>query len=315
MNDVAPEGYPQTDPSLAGPMPPLPQSDGTDSTVAASQSHLRIAWRRFRHHRAAMAGLVLFSLLALAALFAPLLTHYGPNQQDLFDQLGAPNGSHLMGTDSLGQDVWSRMLYGGRVSLSIGILSALLSVVIGVVVGAVAGFYGKWVDAVLMRVVDLLLAFPAIFLLLILFSIVQASAVSVILFLGLFGWLYLARIIRGEFLSLREKEFVEAARSIGVSGGRIILRHMLPNVIAPIIVTFTLGVAYNMIAEATLDFLGYGVPPDTPTWGNMLTGAEDYYITVPLLAVFPGAALTIAILAVNFLGDGLRDAFDPRAVR
>ena len=194
-------------------------------------------------------------------------------------------------------------------------LAAVLSTAIGVAVGAIAGFYGRLADAFLMRLVDLLLAFPAFFLLLILFSIIQASATSIILYLGLFGWLYLARIIRGEFLALREKEFVEAGRALGFSSLRLICRHMLPNVIAPIIVTFTLEVAYNMIAEASLDFLGYGVPPDVPTWGNMLTGAGDYYLTVPLLAVFPGLALTLAILAVNFVGDGLRDALDPRAIR
>lgn len=307
MNDALPAGDLQTDPRLAGPMPPR------DETVAAPQSHLRIAWRRFRHHRVALAGLLILGALALASILAPYLTPYGIDQQDLFDQLAPPNSRHLLGTDNLGQDVYTRLLYGGRMSLAIGILSALISTSIGVMVGAVAGFYGRIVDMVLMRTVDLLLAFPAIFLLLILFSIIQASATSVIVFLGLFGWLYLARIIRGEFLSIREREFVQAARALGASGLRIIIRHMLPNVMAPIIVTTTLEVAYNMLAEATLDFLGYGVPPDVPTWGNMLTGAEQYYMTVPLLAVFPGAVLTIAILAVNFLGDGLRDALDPRA--
>jgi peptide/nickel transport system permease protein len=309
MNDTIPAGFPQTDPRLAGPLRPI------DETMSVPRSHLRIAWQRFRHHKVALAGLLLFALLALGSIFAPLLTPYAVDQQDLFDQLAPPNAHHLLGTDTLGQDVWTRLLYGGRTSLSIGILSALLSTVIGVIVGAVSGFYGRWIDAVLMRAVDLLLAFPAIFLLLILFSIIQASATSVILFLGLFGWLYLARIIRGEFLSLREKEFVEAGRALGVSNLRIMARHMLPNVIAPIIVTTTLEIAYNMLAEATLDFLGYGVPVDVPTWGNMLTGAEEFYLTVPLLAVFPGVALTIAILAINFVGDGLRDAFDPRTIR
>jgi peptide/nickel transport system permease protein len=309
MNDAAPANTFQTDPRLAGPIPPI------DETVTTPQSHLRIAWRRFRHHRVALAGLLILAILALASIFAPLLTPYGVNQQDLFDQLAPPNAHHLLGTDNLGQDVWTRMLYGGRLSLSIGVLAALISTCIGVLVGAVAGFYGKIADAVLMRLVDLLLAFPAIFLLLILFSIIQASATSVILFLGLFGWLYLARIIRGEFLSLREREFVQAGRALGAPGLSIMVRHMLPNVVAPIIVFTTLEVAYNMLAEATLDFLGYGVPPETPTWGNMLTGADQFYMTVPLLAIFPGAALTIAILAVNFLGDGLRDALDPRAIR
>jgi peptide/nickel transport system permease protein len=309
MNDAAPAGEVHTDTRLAGPIPPV------DETVATPQTHLRIAWRRFRHHRVALAGLLILAVLSLASALAPLLTPYGVNQQDLFDQLAGPSAQHLLGTDNLGQDVWTRMLYGGRLSLSIGVLAALLSTAIGVGVGAIAGYYGGVVDAVLMRLVDLLLAFPAIFLLLILFSIIQASVTSVILFLGLFGWLYLARIIRAEFLSLREREFVQAAHALGATGVGIMARHMLPNVIAPIIVFTTLEVAYNMLAEATLDFLGYGVPPEVPTWGNMLTGAEQFYITVPLLAVFPGAALTIAILAVNFLGDGLRDAFDPRAIR
>lgn len=286
-----------------------------DETVSQPRSHLRIAWQRFKRHHVAILGLIILVLIALASIFAPLLAPYGVNQQDLFAQLQPPSDTHVLGTDNLGRDVLTRLLYGGRISLSIGIVAALISTVIGVIVGAVAGFFGGIVDNVLMRLVDLLLAFPAIFLLLILFSIIQASVFSVILFLGAFGWLYLARIIRGEFLSLREKEFVEAARSLGVSRRRMIIHHMLPNVIAPIIVTMTLGVAYNMIAEATLDFLGFGVPPDVPTWGNMLTGAEEYYMTVPLLAVVPGVTLTIAILAINFVGDGLRDAFDPRTIR
>lgn len=286
-----------------------------DETVSQPRSHLRIAWKRFTKHRVALLGLVILALLALASILAPVFAPYGVNQQDLFAQLQPPSNTHLLGTDDLGRDVLTRLLYGGRVSLSIGIVAALIATVVGIVVGAVAGFFGGIVDNILMRLVDLLLAFPAIFLLLILFSIIPASVFSVIIFLGAFGWLYLARIIRGEFLSLREKEFVEAARSLGVSRRRQIIHHMLPNVIAPIIVTMTLNVAYNMIAEATLDFLGFGVPPDVPTWGNMLTGAEEYYITVPLLAVVPGVTLTIAILAINFVGDGLRDALDPRTIR
>ncbi len=262
-----------------------------------------------------MAGLVLLTVFVLAAILAPVLSPHGVDEQDLFAQLQPRSSEHLLGTDDLGRDVLTRLLYGGRVSLMVGILSALMSTVIGVVVGALAGYYGGKLDNILMRLVDLLLAFPAIFLLLILFAIIPRSVWTVILFLGAFGWLYLARIVRGEFLSLREKEFVEAARSIGVSNRSIIVRHLLPNVVAPIIVATTLAVAYNMIAEATLSFLGFGVPPETPTWGNMLSGASSYYTTVPQLAIFPGLTLTLAILAVNFVGDGLRDAFDPRAVR
>lgn len=286
-----------------------------DAIAARSHGHAYVAWSRFTRHRLAVVGLGILIIMAMASIFAPFLTHYSIDQQDLFAQLQGPSPVHPLGTDALGQDVLTRLLYGGRISLSIGFLATLLSAVIGVVVGVTAGFFGGLVDNIFMRLVDLLLAFPAIFLLLILFSIIQASALTVIIFLGAFGWLYLARIVRGECLSLREEDFIEAARVIGGTPFRIITRHMLPNVIAPIIVTATLSVAYNMIAEASLDFLGFGVPPNVPTWGNMLTGAEDFYLTVPLLAVVPGLTLTLAILAVNFVGDGLRDAFDSRTVR
>jgi peptide/nickel transport system permease protein len=281
----------------------------------SSRSHARIAWLRFRRHRLALIGLLVLAVMVLSAIFAPLLSRYGVDEQDLFNQLQPPSSEHPLGTDDLGRDELTRLLYGGRVSLTVGLLAALLSTTIGVVVGALAGYYGGMIDGVLMRLVDLLLAFPAIFLLLILFSVIQATVFSVILFLGAFGWLYLARIVRGEFLSLREKEFIEAAHALGLGNGRIILRHLLPNVLAPVIVTTTLEVAYNMIAEATLSFLGFGVPPEVPTWGNMLTGASSYYTTVPLLAIVPGLTLTLAVLAVNFIGDGLRDALDPRATR
>lgn len=285
-----------------------------DEIIARSHGHAYFAWSRFTQHRLALLGLGILIIMATASIFAPLLTHYGIDQQDLFAQLQGPSANHPLGTDDLGQDVLTRLLYGGRVSLSIGFMAALLSAVIGITVGVIAGFFGGLVDNILMRLVDLLVAFPAIFLLLILFSIVQASAFTVIIFLGAFGWPYLARIIRGECLSLRERDFIEATRVIGGTPFRTIARHILPNVTAPIIVTVTLSVAYNMLAEASLDFLGFGVPPDVPTWGNMLTGAEAFYLQFPLLTVVPGLTLTLAILAVNFVGDGLRDAFDPRTV-
>ena len=188
----------------------------------------------------------------------------------------------------------------------------ILATVIGIAVGAVAGYYGGWVDAALMRFVDVILAFPAIFLLLIFFSIEGSSVFTVILFLGLFFWMWLARVIRGEFLSLKQRDFIEAARAMGAPDGRLIMRHLLPNVMAPIIVSTTLDIAYAMLSEAGLSFLGFGVPPGTPTWGNMLNAARPDYMTVPLLAIAPGLTLTLAVLAINFVGDGLRDAFDPR---
>jgi peptide/nickel transport system permease protein len=204
-------------------------------------------------------------------------------------------------------------MFGARVSLLVGVGAALISTAVGIVVGALAGYYGGWVDTALMRFVDVILAFPAIFLLLIFFSIQGSSVVTVIFFLGLFSWMWLARVIRGEFLSLKERDFIEAARSIGVPDGRLMWRHLLPNVGAAVIVSTTLSIAYAMLAEATLSFLGFGVPAGTPTWGNMLNAARPNYTQVPLLAIAPGLTLTIAVLAINFVGDGLRDALDPRA--
>jgi peptide/nickel transport system permease protein len=269
--------------------------------------------RRFMRHRLAVVGVVMLLVIVLAALFAPLLTPYDPAAQDLFAITQPPSREHPLGTDELGRDLLARLLYGGRVSLTVGIASALIATAIGVGVGAMAGYYGGWVDNLLMRLVDVLLAFPAIFLLLILFAIIRPSLTIVILFLGLFGWLYLARVVRGEFLALREKEFVEASRALGVGSGRLIIRHLLPNVIGSIIVATTLAVAFAMLSEGTLSFLGYGVPASTPTWGNMLNAAQSYYLQAPLMTIAPGLALTLTVLAINFIGDGLRDALDPRA--
>jgi peptide/nickel transport system permease protein len=294
------------------------QKPGTGASPFAGRpprGPLQLALLRLRRARLAIAGLVVIALLALVAIFAGALAPYGQNEIDLFSITAGPSSTHWLGTDDLGRDELSRLLYGGRVSLLVGVGAALLSTAIGMVVGAVAGYYGGWVDAMLMRFVDLMLAFPAIFLLLIVFSIRGSSVLSVILFLGLFGWMWLARIIRGQFLALKEQEFVEAARAIGVPDGRLIVRHLLPNVVAAIIVSTTLSIAYNMIAEATLSFLGFGVPPGTPTWGNMLNAARTHFTTHPLLAIAPGLTLTVAVLAINFVGDGLRDAFDPRGGR
>ncbi|MFO7271671.1 MAG: ABC transporter permease, partial [Sphaerobacter thermophilus] len=259
----------------------------------AGRSHARIAWERFRRHRLAMIGLVILGVLTLLAVLAPVIAPYGPDEQDLFSITTPPSREHWLGTDELGRDVLTRVMYGGRVSLSVGLAAALISTLIGVVVGAVAGFYGRWVDAALMRFIDLMLAFPALFFLLVLFTIVSASVWNVILFLGLFGWMWLARVIRGEILALKELDFIDAAHAMGATNVRIIVQHLLPNVTAAIIVSTTLSMAYNMIAEATLDFLGFGVPPNVPTWGNMLTGASNYYIQVPLLPVAPGAVLVL----------------------
>lgn len=269
--------------------------------------------RRFMRHRLAMVSTFFFVLVVLISIFAPLIAPYAPSATDLNNLTAAgPSPAHWLGTDDIGEDVLSRLIYGGRISLGIGVASALISLAIGLVVGCSAGWFGGWIDNALMRFVDLVLCFPALFILLIIFALQPASSTVIIIYLGVFGWLYLARIVRGEFLSLKEREFVQSAQSLGVGSFRLIWRHLLPNVAAAVIVTSTLNIAYNMLAEATLDFLGYGVSPDTPTWGNMLTKASDHYTDQPLLAIAPGLTITLVILAINFIGDGLRDALDPK---
>ena len=270
-------------------------------------------WRRFRKHRLALLGAVALGLVALAAIFAPWVSPYNPYNPDLFHMTAAPSWQHWLGTDENGSDVLSRLIYGGRYSLGIGVSAALISTAIGIFIGAVAGWMGGWVDNALMRFVDLMLSFPALFLLLILFSITNgASVFTIIVFFGAFGWMYMARIVRAQILSLKEMDFVQSAQAVGVSATRIVARHLLPNILAAVIVTTTLEVAYNMLGEAVLDFLGYGVSADTPTWGNMLNAAEQHLLDAPQLAIAPGLILTFTILCINFIGDGLRDALDPR---
>jgi peptide/nickel transport system permease protein len=283
-----------------------------DSESLAPQQRHRVL-RRFLRHRLALVSMVVLLLIVLISIAAPLIAPYNPSATDINNLTASgPSSAHWLGTDDIGEDVLSRVEYGGRISLGIGVSAALISLIVGLVIGAVAGWFGGAVDTALMRFVDLMLCFPALFLLLIFFALVPASELVIIVFLGLFGWMYLARIVRGQFLALKEEEYVQGARALGLGNLRIIWRHLLPGVLAAVIVSTTLNVAYNMLAEATLDFLGFGVSPDTPTWGNMLTKASDHYIDQPVLAIAPGLALTIAILCINFLGDGLRDALDPR---
>ena len=278
-----------------------------------SLSLTQMVLRRFLKHKLAVLGVLLIGLMLFAALFASFLSPYPFDEQDLFSIVQPPSPEHFMGTDDLGRDLYTRLLFGSRVSLIVGLLSSFIATLIGTGVGALAGFFGGNIDNLLMRFVDLMLAFPAIFLQLILFSVVGPSLWTVIIFLGAFGWMYLARVVRGEILSLREKNFVEAARALGVGNTRLILRHLLPNVLGAIIVSTTLSVAFNLLAEGTLSFLGFGVPASTPTWGNILFAAASYMRQVPTFVIFPGLLLTLSVLAVNFIGDGLRDALDPRA--
>jgi len=309
---------PQSETRLAVAPGPAGQ---TSAARAALDGHIRpprgpwqLAFGRLRRAKLAMAGIIILSALVFLALFADVTAPEGQDEQDLFNIKAPISANHWLGTDELGRDVVSRLIYGGRISLAVGLSAALISTALGIVVGSLAGYYGGWVDGALMRFIDVVLAFPAIFLLLIVFSFdsIGRSATIVSIYLGLFGWMYLARVIRGEFMALKQCEFIEAARAVGAPDARIIIRHLLPNVAAAIIVATTLSVAYNMLAEATLSFLGFGVSPSTPTWGNMLTSARTSALTNPHLVIAPGLVLTIAVLAVNFIGDGLRDAFDPK---
>ncbi len=281
-----------------------------------SLSPSAMIWRRFLKSKPAMAGSAVLLIVVLASLLAPFIAPYGMNDIDLFNITASPSRDHWLGTDALGRDELTRLLYGGRMSLAIGVSAALISVVIGVIIGAISGYYGGWIDSVLMRFVDLMLAFPSIFLLLIVAALLDGiTVVNIVVFLAAFGWMWLARVIRGEFLSLKQREFIEASRMIGVPNMRIIFRHLLPNVTGPIIVALTLDIALYILSEATLSFLGFGVKPDQPTWGNMLNEARTYSLTHPMLVIAPGLTITIVVLAINFIGDGLRDAFDPKSGR
>lgn len=294
----------------------LDQITGNDAAFVQARTPSKLAWMRFKRSKLALLGVVMLAIIVGLAVLAPWIAPHGQNEIDLFSIKSPPSRDHLLGTDALGRDVLSRLLYGGRMSLAIGVAAAIICCTVGVIVGAIAGYYGGWIDGGIMRFVDLMLAFPSIFLLLIIAAMFEGiSAWGVVLFLGLFSWMWLTRIVRAEFLSLKQRDFIDAAHSIGASDRQIIFRHLLPNVVGAIVVSFTLDVALFMLAEAGLSFLGFGVPPGIPTWGNMLSESRTDYLTDPLLAILPGVALTLAVLAFNFIGDGLRDAFDPRGTR
>jgi peptide/nickel transport system permease protein len=262
----------------------------------------------------ALLGLLALAVVVGSAVFAPAITHYSPTDLDPDHSLARPSRQHILGTDDLGRDEFARVVYGGRISLLVGLTAMLVGSAIGIAMGSAAGYLGGWVDVLIMRFVDLMLSFPAIFLLLILINWTggRAPVAMMIAYLGLFGWTGLARIVRAEYLALRAREFVEEARAMGAGTGRIIFRHILPNAMAPILVQAAFAVAGAILAEAALDFLGFGLPPDIPTWGNLLTQAEDYITSNPVLAIAPGAVITMTVVAVFFIGDALRDALDVR---
>jgi peptide/nickel transport system permease protein len=272
-----------------------------------------LAVRRFLRHRLAMGSLVVLVFMTLVCVLAPLLVHHGYAQVRGFQLRLKPPGKQggLFGTDLLGRDVLARVLYGGRVSLAVGAGVALASTVIGTFVGAVAGYVGGRLDNFLMRITDIFLAMPLLVILILASKIFGGSVLDIVITLSTFFWMPVARIVRGLFLSLKEKEFVEAARAMGASSFRIMFRHILPNCLGPIIVNATLSVAGAILTESVLSFLGFGVQPPVPTWGNLLDSGRSFTTTAPWLVWFPGLAILITVLAVNFLGDGLRDALDP----
>jgi peptide/nickel transport system permease protein len=286
----------------------------------------QMAWRAFRRHKPAMIGLAIILLLVFGAIFAPVISPYDPNASDLDHMLAAPSSKHLMGTDELGRDLLTRILYGGRVSLSIGVMAMALAVFVGVIVGGLAGFYGRWVDNILMRFVDMMLSFPQLFVLIILALALRdipidalrgtafASVFSIVLVIAVLSWMTVARLVRASFLSLKEQEFLTAAQAIGAGSRRLMVRHLLPNALSPIIVAATFRVATSIVTEAGLSYLGFGVQPPTSTWGNMLKNAQTNMTRAPWTAIFPGLMIFIAVIAINFIGDGLRDALDPYKV-
>lgn len=275
-------------------------------------SQWRLAWRQFRRNRLAVAGLVTICALYAITLLAPLLAPYDPGVAPdiVASQFVSPSPPHWLGTDRLGRDILSRILFGARVSLTIGFVATAISVTVGTLIGSIAGYAGGRVDAVLMRFTDLVLSFPRLVLLILIVALFGQSIVVLILVLGLTQWPSTTRIVRGDVLSLREREFVQAAHALGFGRGRVLLRHLIPNVLAPVIVSATLGIGNTIVLEAGLSFLGLG--PPVPTWGAMVEAGRDVLIEAWWVATFPGLAIVFVVLAFNLVGDGLRDALDPR---
>jgi len=269
-------------------------------------------WRHFKKNRLGVGGLVIIVIVFFIAIFAPFLSLYDPGKTDVSLKLNPPSFQHYLGTDQLGRDVYSRMLYGSRISLSVGFVAVGISILIGILVGAMAGYKGGWVDSLLMRFVDIMLSFPSFFLILTVVAILRPNIYNVMIVIGITSWEGTARFVRAEFLSLRERDYVQAARALGVKDRRIIFRHILPNALAPVFVTASLGVASAILVEAGLSFLGFGVQPPAPSWGNILTEGRTYIFDAWWLTVFPGLAILITVLSFNLFGEGLRDALDPR---
>ncbi len=270
-----------------------------------------ILWQRLRRNRMAMAGAGIVLVMFVLAMAAPLIGR-DPGAIEIARRLQPPSWIYPLGTDDLGRDVLTRILYGARISLLVGFVAVGIATTIGIMLGALAGYYGRWIDTVLMRFVDIMLCFPTFFLILAVIAFLDPSIWNIMIIIGLTGWMGVARLVRAEFLSLRERDFVLAARAIGANDARIIFRHILPNALSPVLVSVTLGVAGAILTESALSFLGIGVQPPTPSWGNMLLAGKQTLGTAWWLSVFPGLAILVTVLGYNLLGEGIRDALDPR---
>ena len=272
-------------------------------------------WKMFYKNKLALSGCGIVILLFVVSLLASVLAPYDPGAIDLRNVLAPPSGEHWFGTDQLGRDVLSRMIWGARISLKVGFVATGLAILIGMILGAVAGFYGGWIDAVIMRFVDVMLCFPAFFLILAVIAFLEPSIWNIMIVIGLTGWMGVTRLVRADFVSLRERDFVRAARAIGANDARIIFMHILPNALASILVAATLGIAGAILTESALSFLGIGVQPPTPSWGNILTAGKDNIDIAWWLSLYPGLAILITVVGYNLLGEGIRDASDPRLKR
>jgi peptide/nickel transport system permease protein len=312
---------------MAGSIPASPTADAlAGGAPIKPRTRLGVeSWRRFRRHKLALLGAVILVIIMLGVLVGPWLYKVPINDIDFNARLAGPSMTHPFGTDDLGQDLLARMLYGGRISIAVGIAAMLIAVVVGVVLGAIAGISRGSVDTALMWLTDLFLSLPQLPLLLLIIYLFRDSLKSlvgpemgvfilIVAVIGGFRWMPVTRLVRAQFLSLREKEFVEAARALGASPFRLVARHLVPNAMGPVIVAGTIDVAAAIIAESTLSFLGLGFPPDIPTWGRILYDAKDYLDVAPHWALFPGTLIFLTVLSINYLGDGLRDALDPRKV-
>jgi peptide/nickel transport system permease protein len=299
-----------------------PSDDATAWRARATESMASLVWRRFRRHPGAVAGSIILGILVLGIILAAL-SPYDPELSDMANRLQPPSWVHPFGTDSLGRDLLTRVLYGGRISLSVGLMVVAITLVIGVPVGAVAGYFGGWADNVLMRITDAALSLPSLLVLILLSAILRETelpfvernnVVTIALVIGLLSWMTVARLVRATFLTIRELDFITAAHCVGVPNFRIMVRHILPNVVGPIIVESTLEVGYAIMEESGLSFLGFGIQPPTPSWGNLLSNAQEHMTKHPWLALFPGLMIFVSIISINYIGDGVRDAFDPYKV-